>query len=632
MSRYRISVRIRLQGPVLSQATGGRDIGLDAAALRDVHGTPLLPGNLIRGNLRHAWHRLREIAEAHGGAPASLDPDSWLGAESKSDSNDAPIRARLCFSPYWRAEQPADGGVRHRIAVDPQTGAVSNMALQVVDTPFLPGDEPSFVGTVEADLEDQGAADELAERIRQGLEFAGNLGALKGVGFGRVLAVDVESAACRAGIAQSAQIRGCDRIGISLTLDRPFCIARPHGKNNLFESEDFIPGGVLRGALARRLFKGDDSTESASPAYAKLCEHFEHLAVSHALPVTANAIGSRPIATPFSLVQAPEQAGSDRSAPYDIACKGEPAGLIHGRAPAFEPDWKHSDALRAMCGQTLSLSREIAVQTRIHPKQGTAEEGNLFATEAVCPHAHLWRAHIDISQVPLADRPDVLDQLAQVFADPLTHIGKTKAQAVVELSPTPDSLAVKEGDPQTGKLLRDGIAIVCLQSDALLLPDFSGLTGTGGSARLQALYAGAWEQLSAGALALDGQRYFARQALVGGNYLHHRFSPLGRPYNPWLITLAGSVFVLKPTQNDPQGENLAENVLQSWRQTGLAQVYADSEDAATRRTREHWKHNPYLRQNGYGAVAVNLALHWNLDPQSAWQGMHDRTETTDDNS
>lgn len=225
MSRYRISVRIRLQGPVLSQATGGRDIGLDAAALRDVHGTPLLPGNLIRGNLRHAWHRLREIAEAHGGAPASLDPDSWLGAESKSDSNDAPIRARLCFSPYWRAEQPADGGVRHRIAVDPQTGAVSNMALQVVDTPFLPGDEPSFVGTVEADLEDQGAADELAERIRQGLEFAGNLGALKGVGFGRVLAVDVESAACRAGIAQSAQIRGCDRIGISLTLDRPFCIA-----------------------------------------------------------------------------------------------------------------------------------------------------------------------------------------------------------------------------------------------------------------------------------------------------------------------------------------------------------------------------------------------------------------------
>jgi hypothetical protein len=623
MTTYRFTVSITLQGPVLSQAAGSRDLGLDAAALRANDGAPLLPGNLIRGNLRHAWDRLRDIAAAHGKVPAGLDPDHLLGTASNSETDNAPIRGRLRFSSTWRTA-PAPYEVRHRIAVSPKTGAVQPMALQVIDAPFATDEKPTFVGTIDAELADQAAADRLGELIRQGLEFSGSIGALKGVGFGHVLKVQVAHQPEQASIPQPALPTNSETVGLSLSLDRPFCIGRPHSGNNLFESEDFIPGGVIRGAMARRLFDADRGDHPARQGFEALCKHFARLGVSHALPVDSSATGRRPLAPPFSLVQAPAQAGSDELALYDVALRGEPAGLIHGRAPAFAPDWKGLETVRKACGLSAPLRRDIAVRTAIDPNRGTAEQGKLFATETVRPDDHRWRGHIHLGDVPAADRPDVIKQLAGFFSEPLTQMGKTKAEATCNLSPQPDALASEEGDPHTGTWLRDGSAIVCLQSDALLLPDYSGLTGAGAAERLRALYADAWLQLSGETLALDGARYFARQALVGGDFLHHRFARPGQPYNPWLTTLAGSVFVLTPTgKGDPEAK------LRAWRQQGLGQVHAEHDDDATRRAREDWQHNPYLRQNGYGAVAINLALHWDRDPGTAWQGINHSAEAAD---
>lgn len=61
MTRYRFEVRIHLAGPVLSQAAESREIGIDTAPRLGAGACPALPGNLIRGNLRHAWTRFHEI-------------------------------------------------------------------------------------------------------------------------------------------------------------------------------------------------------------------------------------------------------------------------------------------------------------------------------------------------------------------------------------------------------------------------------------------------------------------------------------------------------------------------------------------------------------------------------------------
>lgn len=624
MSAYRFEVRIEVNGPVLSQATGSRDLGLDAAALRTEANTPALPGNLIRGNLHHAWARFRDMATAAGRNGDAWDPGHWLGQPSPAKSGDAPRRARLRFSHYWLAETAAaQDAVRHRIAIAPETGAVAPMALQVIDSPFGPGAEPAFVGTIEADLPDQTAADDLAERIRKGLEYAGSLGALKGVGFGRVKGVMVKVALIPAAPPAGTGLAGCTRIGFRLRPDRPFCVARPHAKNNLFESEDLIPGGVIRGAMAARLFTGDRETDCADGRFTRLCEHFGQVLVSHALPVREAGGGRpvRPVIPPFSLVEAPERAHRDRNALYDVARVSEAAGLIYDRAPAFCPDWKDAALALVACGQSADLRRLIAVRTAIDATTQAAAETALFATEAVVPDGHEWIGTIDLHEVPNADRAAVVDQLALLFAAPLTQIGKTKASAAVTLDPQPFDLTLTEGDPGGG-LLRDGVACVCLQSDALLLPNPWGIPGTGGASVLRDRYAETWHRLSQGRLALDGNRYFARQVLVGGDFLHHRFRRPGQPYNPALLTIAGSVFLLRPTDDSAEGLAAAESVLDRWRRAGLDQVSTADEDAAALAARGDWRHNPYIRQNGYGAVAVNLDLHWTLAPlPEAWHGI-----------
>ena len=59
-------------------------------------------------------------------------------------------------------------------------------------------------------------------------------------------------------------------------------------------------------------------------------------------------------------------------------------------------------------------------------------------------------------------------------------------------------------------------------------------------------------------------RFFARQRLAGG-YLVLRHQP-GKPYNPFLVTEAGSVFVLRPRPG--KGDD-ANKRLDDWLEHGL---------------------------------------------------------------
>ncbi|WP_295435983.1 RAMP superfamily CRISPR-associated protein [uncultured Thiodictyon sp.] len=613
MTTYRFEVCIGIEGPVLSQAGESREIGIDTAARRS-GGRPALPGNLIRGNLRHAWtlfDSLRSNVPDPGADALPWDPNHWLGTASPEHSDNRPVRAHLRFDHDWLAEPPVTSRrARHRIQIEPRTGAVAAGMLQVIDSPFATADQSTFVGHIEADLETQSQADTLAMRIRKGLEYSASLGAMKTAGYGRikcvaVTATPVEHAAPAPGSVLLLE-QTAPRLGLSLCFDRPVCVARPHTGNNRYESEDRIPGSVLRGAIAARIFTGDREQTCADARFAALCAHFSALRITQAIPIEApadRAALKRPLVPPLSLAEAPDQLDSRKSALYDLALMSGPAGLIHGRAPAFCMDWKYGGVGSRKSAELYgghSAPRRIEVRTAIRQGRGAAKEGALFASEALVPDGHLWLAEIDLSAIPESARPAVAAALTELVREPLRRVGKTKANAAARLHPPFDPVAA------SGPLLRDGLACVCLQSAARLLPGPHGLRGTGGEGELFDRYQATWHDLSGGHLKL--LRFFAQQQLVGGGYLRERFWKGRAAYNPELLTCSGSVFVLEPVRD----QAAAEAVLADWRDHGLGQPQnaPDTDD---------WWANPYIRQNGYGDVAINLDLHWGLTPsKEAW--------------
>jgi hypothetical protein len=134
---------------------------------------------------------------------------------------------------------------------------------------------------------------------------------------------------------------------------------------------------------------------------------------------------------------------------------------------------------------------------------------------------------------------------------------------------------------------------------------------------LHQAYGETWQQLSNNSLEMV--RFFATQTLAGGHYLWKRFqdrrttSGEPQPYQPYLLTNAGSVFVLKPVANR---EQTAQEHIKQWFNTGLP--IADNlleRYALSAEVQNQWQQCPYISQNGYGEVAVNLPIHWELRPQ-----------------
>lgn len=610
MKEYSYEVRLILLAPVLSQASGGRAYGVDTASLRDVGGDPALPGSLIRGNLRHAWKALRDRYPRAAGIPSAKEVKTWLGDESETGSHNKPNRGRLRFAEHWRADRSGGSGVRHRIERNPSTGAVASGSLQVIETQFSAGERVLHTGWIKAWCPDNTEAIHLARWVRKGLEFMPALGALKGAGFGRVLAVEVTQAPDSVQAPDEATLDpGSIAFGIRLRLDRPFCFARPHPPDsNRYESEEFIPGGAMKGALARRLRQsGADSGPLDHPDYPALCQHFDLLRFTHAFPV-AESSTVRPVVPPLSLVIGPKNAAE--KAPddlYDVAFKGEP-GLIHHQAPAFSADWKdkHFTMAYQKCGWRAPPLRSLLVRTEIDPYTGAARENKLFATECVVPEGYQSLARVCLSQVSDAsERSRVIGELERLLPAGLDRLGKTEAEAEqIEILAQCLSLALP-----CHPVIHDNIAVVTLQSAARLLPHPWVIPPTNGGPQLLSEYQGAWCELSGGSL--DLVRFFTRQQLVGGRYLWTRFQHGEHPYNPELLTLPGSVFVLQV-----RDEAKATAKLSGWLENGLPQL-------ACAPGGEDWQKTPYLAANGYGEIAVNLKLHWEWKPRDgeAWHGL-----------
>ncbi|MEY3219657.1 MAG: hypothetical protein RIT27_1014 [Pseudomonadota bacterium] len=552
MANFCFKLILTIRAPVLSQAVGAKRWRLDTAAFKTNDEKTALPGTLIRGNLKETWKYFNEHFNQQ------IEIEKWFGEKSNNNKDD-PNRGLLQFDDLWIANKPDNSDKqRYRIQHNPETGTVKEVALQVIESPFDSGEKIEFIGNIVVNQISQQEANDLKKWLKKGFEFVPAVGAFKGVGFGKI--IKVECVCNEILIKPKKYDLTKDRFGIRMKLDRPFCFAKHRSgdndgeTNNTFYSEEFISGGVIKGAIAEKL------------------EGFplEKIHITHALPVEENK-DQRPIAIPLSWVINPKE----KEQFYDISHK-EKAGLINQTAPTFQADWKYETWKKAKeIAGWVDLSHTLRMHTAIDPEKRTSEDGQLFAMDCVEVEQREWLANITFDKSISNDQKK---QFLETLGSCLDNLGKTKARATIEI-----------GDPFKFKGEQKELKspyVVVLQSAARLLPH----EYLDKEKDLKEIYNQVWQEISGNSLKLIN--FFAQQQLSGGQYIYRRFQQ-NEPYNPEILTLAGSVFVLKAIN-----EEKATKLLEEWQIWGLPIhdkiLYQDD-----------WSKTPYTRNNGYGEIVVN---------------------------
>ena len=601
-----LNIKLILRGPILTQSTAAGAYGIDSPVARKPDGKCYLPGTLVKGRLKQAWKELMSVPDS-GFAPRI---DEWMGKETASaltnnkDLPIAPSRGSLRFHDFIDETQRQSESL-FRIRIDEKRGAVCKGAYQVIEAPYAAQEQYPFVGKIQYLAADNEEADAIKHCVRIGLCWITSLGAERSVGFGVLKGVEVVEES-RQGLSFSAASSptGATVLEFSLKPLAPFCIGRRQIDNNLFESEIVIPGGVLKGCLAtswltRLGTKGDGGIGTdTDPARPELGRHFDALHITHAFPGSSSD-WLRPTIAPLSLVKFQNDRLRDVALCKEAVLLGDPP-----EAPSFAIDWKRDGDVLKNFGWP-SIKRELRVRTQIDLARRKAKDENLFAYEMVDPQDLVWFGRIDLQDIESNDRGKVEEQLRQILCGTIYGLGKTKCQA--ELNFLPEGTLRNKHDSRPTP--RDDMWIVTLQTPALLC-DPARLDETSGSKELTAAYSEAWGDMSEKSLTLD--HFYARQSLAGGFYLHRRFQP-GKPYNPYLLTESGSVFVLRAIEGQ---SGKAQEYIDAWLVRGLPLPgWAVERYKRDNRLGDHWANCPYLRANGYGEIAVNLDVHWDLLPQ-----------------
>ena len=644
-------VRLRVRGPVLVKSTAMGPPGVDAAVARRA-GIPYLPGTLLAGKLREAWQEISGALDGTGDeglGPTETEIGDWLGRGSDDtrrrdeepgpasvgagSQSFAPNRKNLVFTDLIasetvtkdetgrvsRAAVDADDsrkGRRTRIAVNERSGRTEERALQVMEEPFASGEEVFFEGTAVAFVADAAKADRLHRQLGFGLRWIPQIGSGRSAGLGQILSVSVERAHLSPvpNPSDLALPGPGPRYGLEICPLDPFCFTDSVPMQNQFEAVDHIPGGAIKGTIHSALASvlGTLTADgSATGAFGLLACHLELVRFTHAFPAQRHFL--RPVRWPISLVRS----GDDCL--HDVALVTKPM-LIGGRAPRFHRDWKNDADVWSRFGWARP-KRKTRVRTAIASESRRHRSNALFAYETVDPATLPWYGYADLAQIPADDRQEVGRALAALLAPGLFGLSKTKARAKARLISVDELRAAVDGTLAPYNLPDGPTWAVTLQTPALLIPH-EALIETATAETLQTAYTAEIAALSNGSLELS--HYYAEQSLAGGDYLKGRFLDKTEDnkdgYRPYPLTAAGSVFVLRATPGKAED---AQAKIAEWFFSGLPlpawalDRYRPAGSGSNPGEAGYWQLVPFLRQNGYGEIAVNLDVHADLYPNDA---------------
>ena len=561
-------VKLTLQGPVLTHSTSQGRYGVDAAMAKS-GGHFYLPGTLVKGLIGEAWQELGCVDPAY----ATLR-QTWFGGESRVQN--LPLRGTMYFEDL-RDPKPASEGTetQYRIQIDAERGSVKQGAYLVMEAPYRPGEKVVFEGTLWVLGESRLTAENARKDVQTALHWVSSAGAERSIGFGRVLSAECGPLQClewKAAV-RPAPIKALD---LELRFTRPVCFAKRRVAANLFESEPWLTGGALKGAVATLLAMDKE-------CWPNLREHLHAIRFTHAFPSRAQ---DRPVFPPESLVKA-------NGKTYDAVFEKD--ARADGDAPTFRVDWKDEGDVWKTFGWP-ELETELRVRTAIEGETKRAQDKQLFAYRMMVPkEGDVWKGSVILDGVDEGARAEVAAELDAALEHGLFALGKTKARATVN---------TKRAEPRTVKL-RNGKVAITLQTAALLCDPSRHLApndgiGTAKLDAMQAEYKDVWNDLSGGALELD--HFFHRISLAGSGYMRHRFQG-GEPYRPYLLTDPGSVFLL-----NIKDEEKAQACVTRWLNRGIEVTKAVRRFYGLEGVPEQqlWMQCPYLPENGFGEIEVDV--------------------------
>lgn len=399
----RLPVTITITAPYATRAHTTGDFGIDLPLARDHRKRLILPGSHVLGKLVEATRELSELlpgAEGngyredletlHAASSQTSDADRKAGADRTTGRE---ARRNLGASDFVLAKSAEDGsGARTRIARDNVTGTVAEGMMQVIEQPFAAGTELAFKG----ELRMIGALDKVQiARLTRALQFVTQFGGMRTVGFGVAAKIEVgepEDVPTAARLPKDSR-----RLQLRLCFKDAFCAGEARNTANTYVSAGYVPGGVIKGAIARQVLAAAGLSGVLEPAIRgklpaglqPLADGFEALVIRHAVPV-AQGSADRGLPLPDSLAAVE---GADKITIVDLAGLERPqeACLIGGQMPLGRFDWKdkHHTACKALFPKAEAPTKELRVRTQIDRDYRAAKANRLFGIEYTLSLIHI---------------------------------------------------------------------------------------------------------------------------------------------------------------------------------------------------------------------------------------------------
>ncbi|WP_287372222.1 RAMP superfamily CRISPR-associated protein [Prosthecochloris sp.] len=623
---HELQAELTVRTPFISGGGGDGTRGLNKLFIRRSDGRIGVNGSHIKGKLREA---LKELSE-----PLGISKDKTIelfGPEESTDKSsdeqnqgarvDYRTKGLLHFSdfiitsPSIQADCSPNQKRLTKVRIDNTTGTSKEQALQIVENLFDSGTPVTLLGTISF-FSETDKSSSIAEKLSTGLKWITALGGSKGSGFGRLERV---STTLYSSVPVSKQTYSCHHQECSIHFEflDDLLIGGIKKATYFVESETVIPGGAIKGSLARFLNRlcGTVPDSAAIDKYNKavfarfplLAEHFSRIRFSHAFPVEFDRT-RRPVAIPFSAVTVK----GDKDI-YDVALLDQESFIRQPGHPSFQVNWKSFEEAYRLFGWTLP---EIINKTRtaIHEKSKRAQNESLFTFQYLTPFqpgktgSATCRKKIKwIADMRLPDcEPQVQGKLAEEFFNAIQQgwmsLGKRDARFNFSIY-EPEIKAFHEHFEELSTETCDGQAIVVLQTDTLM---FDGKTLAENATHfpdLHAVYKQFWDEVTDGSCEMI--RFFARQKYAGGYQAKNNFQ-LHEHYYPFVLTEAGSVFVLDIDEPEKAGR-----ILQNFRQNGLPLPSGITKLILP--DKEQWQQCPFVPENGYGEIRINLEWHWSRD-------------------
>jgi len=547
MKRISLEITVAVRSPFLFPGLEAGKFGLDSAAIRDRHGKPIIPMDQVRGVLRHAVADLRAATGSN-----ILDDDDVRklfgfasGDALEGEVEELPGR-RLLYVPDLIAHDfDGTSSIGNRVRIDEETGAAAKGALMFVECVAPLGQDVAFRGVATLFALD-GREKRIVDALRAATSYVSSMGAMKSAGYGEIRNFKIAEIATETLSLPTAASPSPARVRISGRFDRPLLIDSRRVSDNVHTSSSILPGAAIKGALAQAVSRaGGDPTAMKA---------LTDLRIGHA------RVKGSPRTPPKSLVKVDDQIGDALDVPLG---KG---ALIGGKAALFQPDWKDSSRKKG-------LRSDPRMHVAIDRMRGAGEDQKLFLTVLTDPGDELFEFEIDFTKI---DSPEDAACLWELLQNGLDGIGGTNARLeVVDHEPSdpypvqPVFKGNSEGPDRYAVTLETDAVIVSEQTENSAFDAYSSY----------------WQETCPGAKLVN---FFASQRLAGG-YVGMRFRDSSGSYRPFLLTEAGSVFLLEG--------NIAKR---------LAELVADGLPAPfIGGAKTTWESCPYQPENGFGEIRAD---------------------------